>query len=119
MPSPLPISRNCCLSFIDARRRRGYQTNGTETLRPSTRSTIKASSVSCAPTARNDDSSITKVVIPRFPELLFIFCNNPLDVQEFRSTETVASRQDHRMDPELCTAAFSFHMYMGCFSPVG
>jgi hypothetical protein len=30
--SPLPISRNCCLSFIDARRRRGYQTNGTETL---------------------------------------------------------------------------------------
>src|SRR5215469_3289501 len=101
------MSRNRCLSFIDARRRRGYQTNGTETLRPDTRSTTKASSVSRARTARNDDSSITKVVIPRFPELLFIFCNNPLDVQEFRSGETIASRQNHRIDPELRTAAFS------------
>src|ERR1700742_5142139 len=26
---------------------------------------------------------------------------------KFRSAETVASRQDHRMDPELCTAALS------------
>src|ERR1700741_2390560 len=113
------MSRNCCLSFIDARRRRGYQTNGTETLRPSTRSTTKASSVSCARMARNDDSSITKVVISRFPELLLIFCNNPLDVQEFRSGKTVASRQNHRIYPELRTAAFSFHMHMGWFCPVG
>jgi hypothetical protein len=77
IPSPPPISRNCCLSLIDARRRRGYHTNGTETLRPSTRSTTKASSVSCARTARNDDSSITKVVIPHFPERLLILCNPP------------------------------------------
>jgi hypothetical protein len=82
------MSRNCCLSFTNARRRRGYQTNGTETLRPSTKSTTKASSVSCAATARNDDSSITKVVIPRFPELLSIFCDILWMSQEFRSPET-------------------------------
>jgi hypothetical protein len=29
--------------------------------------------------AADDDSSITKVVIPRFPKPLLIFCNNPLD----------------------------------------
>jgi hypothetical protein len=31
----------------------------------------------------------------------------------------VASRQNHRINPELCTAAFSFHVHMGWFCPVG
>jgi hypothetical protein len=57
--------------------------------------------------------------MPRFPELLLIFCNNPLDVQEFRSGKTVASRQNHRINPELRAAAFSFHVHMGWFCPVG
>jgi hypothetical protein len=72
MPSPRHIRRQFARSVGVPCARRGYQATGTLTVRPSTRSTTRVSSVTdtfCANAARN---SLGEILIPRSPE-----CRNP------------------------------------------
>src|SRR6266508_4885428 len=64
MPSPRPIRRPLDRSARLPYTKRGYQDKGTPTVRPSTRSTTKVSSVTARCCARGARSSLGEVLIP-------------------------------------------------------
>ena len=70
MPSPRPIKRQFARSVGVPCARRGYHSNGTLTVRPSTRSTTRVSSVTVIRWASAERGSLGKVLIPSPAKLI-------------------------------------------------
>ncbi len=101
MPSPRPISRQFERSAEVPCTKRGYQDKGTVTVRPSTRSTAKESSVMetfCATAAR---SSFSEVLIPCSPNCVRVLIHQRLQAPYLCSAESATFGQSDRIKPEL------------------
>jgi hypothetical protein len=83
-----------------AARRRGNQTRGTDTVRPSSRTTVSASSEQDTSTA-NVSLFSTKVGIPLLQKQISILEHEPSNDRQFVTSKTTVRRQCHRIEPEL------------------
>src|SRR5258705_13733472 len=118
MPSPRPIRRQFARSSGVPCARRGYQSNGTLTVRPSTRSTTSASSVTVTCWANAARNSLCEVLIPRPTELNCVVPHQRLHAPDLGPAKTAALRQPHRVEPEFGTARFPLHMHVPWFVSV-
>jgi len=62
--------------------------------------------------------AIVEKVIPDFHQLLVIFRGNLLDLPQFFSREPSTSFEANWIEPHLCIAIITFHMYVWRFIPV-
>jgi hypothetical protein len=109
MPMPPPIgsqSRRCCGV---AARRRGNHTNGTDTVRPSSRTTVSESSEHETSIANASPLS-TEVGIPLLQKELSILIHELSNRRQFVTPKTTIRRQSHRIEPELRVTTGLRHM---------
>ena len=118
MPSPRPIKRQFARSAGVPCARRGYQSNGTLTVRPSTRSTTSASSVTVTRWASAARNSLCEVLIPRPTELNCVVPHQRLHAPDLGPAKTAALRQPQRVEPEFRTVRFPLHMHVPWFDSV-
>src|SRR5437899_12923611 len=111
MPSPRPIKRQFARSAGVPCTRRGYQSNGAVTVRPSTRSTTSASSVTVTRWASAARSSLCEVLIPRPAELDCVVPHKRLHASDLGSTKTAALHEPDRIEPELGAVRVPLHLH--------
>jgi hypothetical protein len=90
----------------------GYQTMGTEMLRPSLKSTDRVSSVTVTLMASGISSSIGEVRIPRLYKVNLTFCHYFLNPSDFITGKSGIELQTHWIKPEFCCLVLSLDMYM-------
>src|SRR3972149_10649714 len=118
MPSPGRTRRRFARSAGVPCAKRGYQDRGTLTVRPSTRSTTKASSVTatcCASAAR---SSLGEVLIPRSTKVSRVLPHQCLQTSDLGPAKPAALRQPYRIEPELAPVRFPLDGYVARLLPV-
>src|SRR5437867_3263894 len=81
--------------------RRGNQTSGTIMVRPSTKSTVRASSVSPTDWARASCISTTEELIPAPKQSLLMLLNEPGNCIQFSSAEAAGTLQSDGVQPEF------------------
>jgi hypothetical protein len=120
MPSPSPISRQFERSAWLPWARRGYHVSGTVIVRPSTRSTISASSVSDTCRARASATSIgdDEVFIPFPQKWLRVLQHEPFEFPELRGPKPAAAGKPNRVEPELGPVSVSLHVNVRWLVPV-
>jgi|SRR5688572_3881175 len=111
MPNPPPASRQFSRWDGVADSRRGYQARGTEIVRPSKRSTIKASSVNRTPLTRSPGLT-PEVLIPCLQQPRFVLFHQPLNAPQFDCTETKITCEGDWDQPELCRLIVSIYVYV-------
>jgi len=79
IPRPGPINSHRCRSLGDPCARRGYHCRGTETVRPSSSSTISARAVTCTAFAVTASVVALEVVMPRLQQFGLVLLNETLD----------------------------------------
>jgi hypothetical protein len=109
IPMPPPMISQCCRCCGVAARSRGNHTKGTETVRPSSNTTIRASSEHDTSTAKASLLS-TKVGIPLLHEEFPILLHELPKCRQFVASETAARRQGHWIEPELRITPSVCHM---------
>ncbi|GIV78802.1 MAG: hypothetical protein KatS3mg050_3196 [Litorilinea sp.] len=112
MPCPPPIRRHFFRSSAVPCSNRGYQTNGTTIVRPSSSATINSSSVTFTSWAFASRSSIAKVLIPLLQNHRLSLFHQLLNPPGFVGTKTAAVLQSYWVKPELGNFPFPFHMNM-------
>jgi hypothetical protein len=117
-PSPRPIKRQFARSAGVPCARRGYQGKGTLTLRPSTRSTIKVSSVTVTCCAIADRKSLGEVLIPRSTKLYSVVSHHRLHPANLGPAKAAAPGQPYWIKPELGSVRISLHMHVPWFVSV-
>src|SRR5260221_1044545 len=82
---------------------RGYHSNGTEMVRPSSKSTVSVSSVTTTRVARTTNlSSLTKKLMPLLQQEVAIIVDQLAnDIQLMRGEALVVFQLDQCVDPEL------------------
>jgi hypothetical protein len=115
IPIPPPINSHSARCFGVASRRRGNQARGTETVRPSARTTVNVSAVQTTSIARAS-ALFGKVLIPFLHEKLFILDNQPSNLGNLVTSKTTHIRQSHGLKPELGIPTSMGHMNMSRFS---
>src|SRR5579863_2137423 len=111
MPMPPPISSHAILCFGVAPRSLGNQTSGTETVRPSVRTTFSASALHETSTAVTSLLS-TKVLMPLLPKELSVLNDDLSNLGELVAAKTAIVRQFHRLQPKLRVCPRMGHMDM-------
>src|SRR5881296_3902338 len=111
MPMPPPISSQSALCFAVAPRSRGNQASGTETVRPSARTTFNSSVVHETATAVTSLLS-TKVVMPPLQKEHSIPHDNASNLRKLVPAKAAIVRQIHRAKPELRVSPRMSNMYM-------
>jgi len=109
IPMPPPIGSQSFRCFGVAARSRGNHANGTETVRPSSRTTISESSEHETSTANASPLS-TEVGIPFLQKELSILVHELLNRRQFVTPKTTIRRQGHGVDPELRVTSRLGHM---------
>ena len=112
IPMPPPMDSQSLRCCGVAARRRGNHTNGTETVRPSSSTTISESSEHDTSTA-NASLLSTKVGIPLLQEEFSILLHKLSNCRQFVTSKTTARRQGHRIEPELRITPSVCHMNVG------
>src|SRR5579863_3068131 len=100
MPMPPPISSQAALCFAVASRSLGNQASGTETVRPSARSTFSKSVVHEIPVAVTSLRS-AKVFMPPLQKEPSLLHNNASNFRKLVSAKAAIARQIHGAEPEL------------------
>src|ERR1700736_5977282 len=109
MPIPPPIDSQFLRCRGVAARSRGNHTNGTETVRPSSRTTINESSEHETSTA-NASPLATEVGIPLLQKELSILVHELSNRRQFVTPKTTIRRQVSRIEPELRVTPGLRHM---------
>ena len=119
MPSPPPISRHFLRSSGVEYNKRGYQANGIDMVRPSTRSTVNVSSVTITSWAyASKYVSTAKVLIPLIEQLCLVILDNVLYSVNFFPTESIAMVKPDRLQPKFCSIIVALNMNMGWFATI-
>ena len=119
MPSPRPTSRQFSLSEIDPCDRRGYQASGTETVRPSTKSTKSVSSLTATFWAAATRELSCEELIPRPQQIVCAIFNYTVESADFQAAESAAVLQPDRIKPELGPIVVSLHVNMRRLVSIG
>src|SRR6266511_2901753 len=100
MPKPPPATLQFarCVGVADSRR--GYHTSGTEIVRPSRRSTTRASSVNDTLLTRSPGLT-SEVLIPRLHQPGLVLRHQPQNSAQFDRVEPKVTRQRDGGQPEL------------------
>src|SRR4051812_33413993 len=110
---PARLKTNLCRSSGRAWKRRGNHANGTPSVRPSSSSTTKLSSLNLIPIGSGE------VVIPgTFNLFRTIFYNRHKLRKHFRGETLVVSHSDFGSDPELCSGRRSGDMDVHRFARI-
>jgi len=117
MPAPSPISCHLRLSRTVPFNKRGYQTSGAETERPSLRS-IRSVVASTLTLSMRSCDSIAKVFMPGFQEFRFVLFHDFLDREEFIRTEAATPIEDDWINPEFGCVLVTLDMDMRWFFTV-
>src|SRR5262245_42314004 len=113
MPIPRPMRRHRVRSRLLPWSRRGYQTRGTATVRPSSSRTVSSSSVTLTSTARGACSSLGEVGIPAPQQRLSVLLNQPLNPANLDWLEAAATLEPNGAQPELRAVVISFDVHVG------
>jgi hypothetical protein len=116
MPSPSPSSSQSARCSGVARRRRGNQASGAEIRRPSARTTVNSSSVTCTCRAKGLGST-AKELMPSLQESLVVICYEPHELTQLMRCEADRGRQCDRLEPELGESAITLHMDVRRLTP--
>ena len=92
---------------------------GTETVRPSTRSTIRVSLVTWTLCARACPNSVGEEVIPRLSQVYGLLHHQLLNFGELRSAEPDTLREANRVEPELRPTLSARYMDVSGFLTIG
>jgi hypothetical protein len=111
IPSPRPIKRQRLRSLEVPCRRRGYQANGTKSVRPSARCTVRASSVTDTLSDATSPLSITKFM-PTPQQLLLLVLDQLLKPADLAPGKTTTMPQPHLIKPELRSVVISLDVDM-------
>src|SRR5437870_4106372 len=101
MPTPRPIKRHRARSRLVPWRRRGYQTSGTASVRPSSSCTVSSSSVTLTSTARAPGTSSDEVGIPAPQQRFSVLLNQSLNPSNLSRLEATAALEANWVQPEL------------------
>src|SRR6266496_966431 len=112
MPSPRPMRRHFDRSSALPWAKRGYQDSGTLTVRPSTKSTTSASSVTETCCASATRSSLGEELIPCSTKFDLVLPHQGLQPSDLYSAKPATLCQPHRIEPEFATVCFPFDMNM-------
>ena len=112
IPSPRATSCQLLRSPGLACSSRGYQSSGTDTVRPSLRSTVRVSSVTATPVARGVVASVAEVVIPGLKQLCRALVYEPADIANLGPPKSAAAGQPDRAEPELGDAVVPLDVNM-------
>ncbi len=115
MPWPFPISRQLSRSSGVTWTSRGNQTNGTEMVRPSLRSTLKVSSVTVTFSAVGTAISTAEILIPRLQECSVMIVYKLVHSTNLSAGKSSTPVQSDRLKPELGQFLFTFDMHMRRF----
>src|SRR5438093_493157 len=107
MPTPRPMNRHRARSRLLPWRRRGYQTRGTASVRPSSSWTASSSSVTLTSTARAAGRSLVEVGIPAPQQRFSVLLNQPLNPTNLNRLETPAALEANGAQPELGAVVIS------------
>src|SRR5262249_46960528 len=99
-PTPPPIASHCLRCAGVASSRRGNHTKGTDTVRPSSNTTVSESSEHDASTA-NASAASTETGIPSLQEEFSMLVDEFSNLRQFVASKTSVRRQRHRIEPEL------------------
>src|SRR6266508_1028284 len=112
IPMPPPMDSQSVRCCGVAARSRGNHTKGTETVRPSSSTTINESSEHDTSTANASPLS-TEVGIPLLQEEFSILLHELSNCRQFVTAKTTTRRQSHRIEPELRITPSVCHMNVG------
>jgi len=118
IPSPRPISRQLDHSVGVPCARRGYQARGTDTVRPSTRSTVNVSSDTATCRACACRVSAAKECLPKTQNRIQILFNYTLESADFQPVKTAAFLQSDRAQPKLGNIVITLDVNMGRFGSI-
>lgn len=110
MPSPSPIRRQLLRSLGVPCKSRGYHAKGTETARPSLRSTIRASSVTVTCRAVANRISIAEEFIPSPQEIFSIFLYKPLYLVDLTLAKPFAILKSNGVKPKFTFVPFALNV---------
>ena len=118
MPCPFPISRQFPLSSLLAWNNLGYHATGTETVLPSSSSTVSESSSMSTLTACGTSILTAKVVIPSLHQFDLVFFDYGQNLTDFRTAEPTTIFKPDRVKPNLSDIFIGFDMDMYWLIPV-
>src|SRR5437868_1037670 len=115
IPSPRPISLQCPRSVGVPCASRGYHASGTDSVRPSSKSTTNASSLTVTLVANAARRSVAEVLIPRPHEFALVLLNERRDPVQLCTAEPTALLEPHGLQPELGPVALPLDVHMPRF----
>src|SRR6266540_3423191 len=107
MPTPRPMRRHRARSRLLPWRRRGYQTSGTASVRPSSSRTVSSSSVTLTSTALAARRSLVEVGIPAPQQRFSVLFNQSLNPSDLNRSKATAALEANRAQPELSAILIS------------
>src|SRR6266571_588748 len=116
MPGPINSQRRRSLGRPSAKR--GYQSIGTDTLRPSRNSTTSACSVTLTCLAAAASVARLEVAIPCLQQLGLVLLHQRRNLVQFVRGKSKVVLQLHGLQPELVGLSVARHMDVRRFAPV-
>src|SRR5260221_11080263 len=98
--------------------RRGNQTNGPMMVRPSIKSTVRASSVRPTDWARASCISTTEELMPALQQSLAMLLNEPGNCIQLHSAEAAGTLPSDRLQPEFCHHLLPPDVDVGRLAPI-
>jgi hypothetical protein len=118
MPTPGPINSQRCRSAGDPCASRGYQPNGTETVRPSCKSTVSARAETRTSLAIAASVAGFEVVMPCLQQFRLVLTDNSLNSVQFAFRKPVVVRDPDRRQPARGGLALAPNVDVRCLMSV-
>src|SRR2546425_5936721 len=118
IPTPRPMICQFCCSAGDPCARRGYHCTGTETVLPSTNSTVSSSAVTRTFCARASRPPRIEEGIPFSQQLLLVFFHQLSQSADLRRAEPTAVLQADWAKPEFGFLCLTYDVYVRWFASV-
>ena len=112
IPWPPPTNSQLSLSCRVAWTSLGYQTSGTEMVRPSASSAVRVSSVTVTSCAFGTITSVVEVIIPSLQKRSGVLFHCTLNPTYLRPPQSTTHFQSHRFQPELCYLVVARDVYV-------
>ena len=118
IPSPPPMRRQCARSSGVPCASRGNQERGTVTVLPSTRSTIRASSLTCMLCAMASLNSVSEILMPSPQKQSRPLRHHSLYPSDLHGAKPTAPFHVYRVQPKLCSTRFPLNAHVRRFVSV-
>src|SRR5213083_473781 len=115
MPTPRAMNRQFDRSVTVPCANLGYQARGTLIVRPSARSTTRASSETLTPWAKAVRISMTEELIPRPQESCLVCHDQPSELVQLRSAKTNTVCNSNRIQPEFGSVLVALDVHVRRF----